>query len=366
MRILYGIGLGLGLAIAPGYSAVAQSPDPEPQTTLTSSVKGDCGPEQPCDELLQTLRSQWPTAKLNCKRDRVLSLTVIDNPRGGRNVQVTCWDTELTKGDRYGLARTYLPYPGDEAQFLPPLPARARYTETLNSQFSDTVQASQTECGLLDGEILYRSHKKMDLLELQCIFTVSTLLVDTDDDFVADGEADSGKIVNKIVGKFALSDLETSATQPPTADPSGADPDQNNSLSSEQPGLKAINVQVYDRLQNQVVPLNQPWNPYGLGMDLLISVKVQPGDPFPPPGTKLKLAVDAKGYESPATGSVEDWRLVKTQEISFVSGGQTSQSFPFLAEYKCYPQVQVTATLIPPGQSEGSSLTKNLDLSCAD
>lgn len=409
MRTFHWISLGVGLAIAHWHPTLAQSSaptEPAAESALTSTVKGDCGTEQTCEQLLQTLRTQWPTAKLNCTRDRILSLHVFKNTRGGRQVHVACWDTEVKKGDRYGLSRYALPYPGDEAQFLPPLPRRSRYTEPLNTRFSGPVRSSQNECGFLGGDIQYRTRKDIDRLELQCVFTVGAILIDTDGDFVSDGEASRGTLIDKIVGKFAISELEKPLfTQPQTTRSSAATPRNGIPLSPQNqedevtdlfynpspttankapvPGptaaaptatgptsanavLQAIDVQIFNRLNNQLVPLNQRWNPYGLGMDLLIAVKVKPGKQETQPGTSLVLAINAKGYNTPATGPIPAWNTVYTRPISVNANDQFSYSFPFLAEYRCYSQVQLTATLIQPGLTTGPSLTRTLDLSCAE
>jgi|GEM_PF-1944412 len=416
MRTLTWIGLGLGLAMAAGWSetiapmlpALAQTPlpttpGPSVSPAATSDVKGNCGTEQNCDQLLETLRTQWPTAKLNCTRDRILSFNVVKNSRGGQQVHVTCWDAVVKKGDRYGLSRYRLPYPGDEAQFLPPLSRRSRYTEALTTRYADQVRASQNECGFLGGDIQFRTRKELDLLELQCVFNVSGILIDTDGDFVADGEASESAFVNKIVGKFAISELEKPlASQPQPTSVSTQDPANgttlpsltgDNSVTSVFPpagtadstttttalgsptaaaptsanyALEAIDVQIFNRLKNQLIPLNQRENPYGLGMDLLVSVKVKPGTQAIPPGTNLVLSINAPSYDTPTTGLVPAWNTVQTRSLSFGSNNQLSHSFPFLADYRCYPQVQLTATLIQPGQSAGPSLTKTLDLSCAE
>lgn len=405
MRTFHWIGLGLGLIITPWQPTLAQSSSIEPATdsATTATVKGDCGTEQTCDQLLQTLRTQWPTAKLNCTRDRILSLHVFQNTRGGRQVHVTCWDTEVKKGDRYGLSRSALPYPGDEAQFLPPLPRRSRYTEPLTTRFSDSVRTSQNECGSFGGDIQYRARKDIDRLELQCVFTVGAVLIDTDGDFVSDGEASRGTLIDKMVGKFAISELEKPLVAPsPTASTPTETPSDNSALpplqgednvsdvfpnaspapttnvpaqttatpttapTAANAALQAIDVQIFNRVNNQLVPLNQRWNPYGLGMDLLIAVKVKPGQQETQPGTNLVLAINAKGYNTPATGPVPAWNTVQTRAISISANDQFSYSFPFLAEYQCYSEVQLTATLIQPGLTTGPSLTKTINLGCAE
>ena len=401
MRKFHWVGLGYGIAIAPTLwlPTLAQAPTPP---VLASTVKGDCGQEFTCDQLLENLRTQWPTAKLNCTRDRILALNIFKTPRGGRQVQVTCWDTVLKKGDRYGLSRYSLPYPGDEAQFLPPLSRRSRYTKALTTRHADQVRTSQNECGFLGGEIQFRTRQELDLLELRCVFTVSAILIDTDGDFVADGEASKGTFVNKIVGKYTISDLEKPLAAPPQPIGTTAQTPANgatlppltgeNSVTSvfptagtadstattAAPGLstataptanyvlEAIDVQIFNRPKNQLVPLNQPGNPNGLGMDLLISVKVKPGTQAVPPGTNLVLSINAPSYDTPATGPVPAWSSVQTRSLAFASNDPLSHSFPFLADYRCYPQVQLTATLIQPGQAAGQSLTKTLDLSCAE
>lgn len=407
MQTFHWLGLGLGLAMAPWQPILAQSSSPtEPavDSAVSSTVKGDCGTEQTCDQLLQTLRTQWPTAKLNCTRDRILSLHVFKNTRGGRQVNVACWDTEVKKGDRYGLSRYAVPYPGDEAQFLPPLPRRSRYTDPLNTRFPQPVRSSQNECGSLGGDIQYRARKDIDRLELQCVFTVGAVLIDTDGDFVSDGEASRGTLIDKIVGKFAISELEKPLlAPPPTASTPTGTPVDSNALpplqgedtvsdvfpsasspsttgtpaqtsaapTSQAPtsayaALQAIDVQLFNRLKNQLVPLNQPWNPYGLGMDLLISVKVKPGTQETQPGTNLVLAINAKGYNTPATGPVPAWNQVQSRSIAINANDQFSYSFPFLAEYRCYSEVQLTATLIQPGLTTGPSLTRTINLGCAE
>ena len=81
MRKFHWVGLGYGIAIAPTLwlPTLAQAPTPP---VLASTVKGDCGQEFTCDQLLENLRTQWPTAKLNCTRDRILALKHFQNPTG--------------------------------------------------------------------------------------------------------------------------------------------------------------------------------------------------------------------------------------------------------------------------------------------
>lgn len=400
MRRFDGIVLGLSLAITPTLcnSAWAQQPlpsqpanPPAPTPKTLPGVKGDCGKEQTCSQLSQTLQAQWPQAKLSCSRDRILSMQVVKNAQGGRQVHLICWDTVLKKGDRYGLTRTFLPYPGNEIQFLPTLPSsRSDYKTTLTSHYPDQVRKSQTECGLLGGYIQFQERQDIDQLELQCFFTTSTILIDTDGDFVSDGEASQGTLIDKIVGKFSLSELKkplTSAQVQPTLPAPGLPSTHNtsvgtanstpvgtnnsptgaNSVSTSQT-LAAIEVQIFDRIKNQLVPLEQRWNPYGLGMDLFITVKVNPasGAQAIPPGTHLVLAINAAGYNTPATGSVPAWNSVQTRSLAWIGNEQLGHTFPFLADYRCYPQVQLTATLLQPGQLAGPSLTKTLNLSCAE
>ncbi|NJK30576.1 MAG: hypothetical protein HC790_07020 [Acaryochloridaceae cyanobacterium CSU_3_4] len=400
MRKFDWIVLGLSLAMAPTLcSAVwAQQPlpskpvnPPAPMPKTFSAVKGDCGKEQTCTQLLQTLQAQWPQAKLSCSRDRILSMQVVNNAQGSRQVHLICWDAVLKKGDRYGLTHTFLPYPGNEIQFLPTLPkTRSDYKTTLTSRYPDQIRKSQTECGLLGGYIQFQERQDIDQLELQCVFTASAILIDTDRDFVSDGEASQGTTIDKIVGKFSLAELKkplASAQVQPTPPTPELPPTHNTSVGtansipvgtnnsstvstsdSTRQTLAAIDVQIFDRIKNQLVSLEQRWNPYGLGMDLFITVKVNPvsGAQTIPPGTNLVLAINAASYNTPATGSVPPWNLVQTRPLSWIGNEQLSHAFPFLAEYRCYPQVQLTATLLQPGQSAGPSLTKTLNLSCAE
>ncbi|NJN39142.1 MAG: hypothetical protein HC790_11185 [Acaryochloridaceae cyanobacterium CSU_3_4] len=118
--------------------------NPPASTTKTLLAgKGDCGQEQTYTQILQTLQTQWPQAKLSCSRDLTLSLQVANNAQGSRQAHLICWDAVLKKGDRYGLTRTFLPYPGNGIQFLSTLPSsRSDYKTMLTSCYPDQVRKS--------------------------------------------------------------------------------------------------------------------------------------------------------------------------------------------------------------------------------
>lgn len=127
--------------------------------------------------------------------------------------------------------------------------------------------------------------------------------------------------------------------------------------------IEDITIQVFDRATNKLSTLSPLPNPYGMDMDLLVSVKVK-GKSTPPsnqsiPSQKIRLVVDAKGYTTAATGRVSPWKETQTRSVLIPS--ETEATYvPFLIEYKCYPNVAFTASVA------SSSQWKNYPLSCAE
>jgi hypothetical protein len=127
--------------------------------------------------------------------------------------------------------------------------------------------------------------------------------------------------------------------------------------------IEDITLQVFDRSTNKLFPLSPLPNPYGLDMDILASVKVR-GNPTAPPAQavppqQIKLAIDAKGFTTAATGRVSPWKETQTRSL-FIPPDKETSYIPFLAEYKCYPNVVFTASL------STSSKSKTLSLPCAE
>lgn len=127
--------------------------------------------------------------------------------------------------------------------------------------------------------------------------------------------------------------------------------------------VEDMTLQIFDRSTNKLFPLTPLPNPYGLEMDILVSVKVR-GNPAPPPNQlvppqKIRLAVNAKGYTTPATGQVSPWKETQTRSV-FIAPEQETSYVPFLVEYNCYPNVTFTASV------STSSQSKSLSLPCAE
>jgi|SRR5919199_575019 hypothetical protein len=127
--------------------------------------------------------------------------------------------------------------------------------------------------------------------------------------------------------------------------------------------IEDITLQVYDRASNKLSPLSPLPNPYGMDMDILVSVKVR-GNPTSAsnqvvPPQKIRLIVDGKAYTTPATGKVSSWKETQTRSV-FIAPEKEISYVPFLVEYKCYPNVAFTASV------STSSQWKNFSLPCAE
>ncbi|NJK41058.1 MAG: hypothetical protein HC934_06310 [Acaryochloridaceae cyanobacterium SU_2_1] len=296
-------------------------------------------------------------------------MSVIANELGGQTVRFVCWDAQLTKGDRFGLTQALLPFPGDEQSFLSPFPARSTYSEILQTRYVDQTRAIQQDCGSWAGELELRERPELDQIELRCTFLTNTILIDTNDDFIADGEVAKGSTVSKVLGKFLISELKqpSPGLQPNRSNnqPTSSQPVSANSLRGYV--IEGIEVKVLNRRSNQLTSLEQRENPYGLDMDLLIMVKVKgtTGD-LPSAAANLLLAIHAPGYDYPATGPVSDWNIVHTRPLKLGSHDGTSYFFPFLVDYQCYPKVQLTATIVQAESANNASFFQSLNLGCAE
>jgi hypothetical protein len=118
-----------------------------------------------------------------------------------------------------------------------------------------------------------------------------------------------------------------------------------------------ITVQAFDRSTNKLFSILELPNPYGLDLDLLVSVKVD-GKTDPRP-QEVTLSVDAQGYTTAATGYSLPWHESQTRAVSMVLEKGISY-VPFIVEYQCYPNVFFTASI---GKS---SKSKRVALLCAE
>ena len=127
--------------------------------------------------------------------------------------------------------------------------------------------------------------------------------------------------------------------------------------------VEDITLQVFDRSTNKLSPLSPLPNPYGMDMDVLVTVKVR-GNPTPAsnqvvPPQKIRLVIDGKGYTTAATGKVSPWKDTQTRSV-FIPSETPISYIPFLMEYKCYPNIALTASV------STASLWKNFSLPCAE
>lgn len=122
-----------------------------------------------------------------------------------------------------------------------------------------------------------------------------------------------------------------------------------------------ISVQLFDRTTNRVRPfsgqMSELPNPIGANMDLLVSVKlINPDESTEFQRSDLTLSIHADGYYYATTGEVPPWDEKQVRSIAIVESNQAY--IPFLVEYQCYNEVELTAQL------PGSRQTKAIALPC--
>ncbi|MEB3884600.1 hypothetical protein [Lyngbya sp. CCY1209] len=167
-------------------------------------VPGSCD-EMSCDELLQTLSETWPEFDLSCEGDRILSPQVYEHRRGGRRVFLSCWDTKLSdNGERDGSPLITLPFPGESDRFLAAWPDSQPYAEELLNAYPEEIQKIRFQCAAESGDINILVFEDRQEADLQCYFQAGVSLVDTDGDYVSDGENSRGASVDRILGTFPL------------------------------------------------------------------------------------------------------------------------------------------------------------------
>lgn len=132
-------------------------------------------------------------------------------------------------------------------------------------------------------------------------------------------------------------------------------------FEKQQLPLKVTDIYLrgFDRMTNQTFSLPKLSNPYGLDMDLLVSLELGGKPNKSKPQQKVTLTVSGKAFSTPATGSVGAWNEKLTRTVA-VTAEQGGYFIPFVIEYKCYPQVTLTATI------GSNSMSKNFALPCAE
>lgn len=186
--------------------APGQLPEPEqPAIELSENVVGSrCG-EMACDELLGELVMRYPKHGGEFVQDcqaqaGLMGLAVYDH-KGPRRVGLTCWDVEVetegySEGYRSGLYFGALPYPGDEVGFPVPISSDDAVEQVVLERYSEQVAEMAFDCAVVGGSIniLQNAGKT----ELQCFFWAGAQPLDTNGDFVSDGEVSMGASVDFI------------------------------------------------------------------------------------------------------------------------------------------------------------------------
>jgi len=127
--------------------------------------------------------------------------------------------------------------------------------------------------------------------------------------------------------------------------------------------ISAITLKLFDQDKNAVVSIDKPPNPYGLGLDLLVSVKVKGPTEIEGERPTLSLTVDAPASSDEATGDHDAWHEAQTRAITTL-GDKGAMWFLFLVPYQCYENVTFAAKLTGAEISADKTLAKNLG--CAE
>ena len=82
--------------------------------------------------------------------------------------------------------------------------------------------------------------------------------------------------------------------------------------------IAEIEVRVFDRQKNAVVPLQESSDPYGMNVDAVLVVKVQ-GSWQGDASLVLKLTASAPKQSSEATGEVPPWKVTQSRTLAVLS-----------------------------------------------
>ena len=186
-----------------------QQPEIErPAVELPANVVGSrCG-EMACDELLGELLFRYPEHGSEFVQDcqaqaGLMGLTLYarnnDDPTGLRVVGLTCWDAEVeTEGYRSGLYFGALPYLGDEADFPVEISSDDPAEQAVLERYPEQVAEMAFDCAVVGGSINILNNAGQT--ELQCFFWAGVQPLDTDGDFISNGEVSMGASVDFIRG----------------------------------------------------------------------------------------------------------------------------------------------------------------------
>ncbi len=182
-----------------------QQPEMGSVIELPANVVGSrCG-EMTCDELLAELVQRYPRHGSefvqDCEAQAGLTGLTVYEHTGSRVVGLTCWDAEVVTegysgGYRSGLYFGALPYPGDEAEFPVEISSDAPTEQAVLERYPQQVAEMAFDCAVVGGSINILNNAGQT--ELQCFFWAGAQPLDTDGDFVSDGEVSMGASVDFV------------------------------------------------------------------------------------------------------------------------------------------------------------------------
>lgn len=196
------VGLLIGiLSITSGFTFRKMS---EP-----TQVKGECG-EFECDELFAELRSRWTEQvrqyEAECTDNKQIGLTLWSR-NNWQQISVACWGDKEADGSRTGEFLGILPYPGEEEKFgnnWRCYEEECEILETLKNTYPEEIREDEVQCGFKGGDLQLIDSETEGMVDVQCVFSVGVIVVDTDNDGVIDGEMTRGTFIDNILGSFPV------------------------------------------------------------------------------------------------------------------------------------------------------------------
>jgi hypothetical protein len=128
--------------------------------------------------------------------------------------------------------------------------------------------------------------------------------------------------------------------------------------------IDSIDVQLFSHEDGQFHSFDDPPNPYGMNMDLLILVKLKGKMEYAEKPSELTLTAIAPGWSDEATGSHPEWQQMEQKAFHHLpENGE--RHFLFVLPYEdCYPEVTLSAGLS--WQGGDIQKTRKISLACAE
>jgi len=117
--------------------------------------------------------------------------------------------------------------------------------------------------------------------------------------------------------------------------------------------LKDIKVRIFDNTKN--VLTDKETDDYGLGMDIFLSVLISQ-DADSENVYTITVEGFGKGRDNEAEGTVEDYKVKQSREITLYTRDQIY--VPFILEYPCTEEANYTVTITQ--KDMGKKLTKTI------